>query len=296
MTTPCRFGRIFSCIAMALIPLVVLQGCGAQTHGVATTDAVATATDDGTTAPHSLDSSKDLPSPDDETDASAASEPLPPGGSAAAGATLSGRVLFDGPLPERRIINMSKDPMCVELHGDTDVLDEALIVSEGGGVINAFVYLRSGLPKDKYPIPAEPYMLDQKNCAYRPRVGGMLVGQKLVVLNSDPVTHNVRSYPIRNRAFNFGQPADSGTRERVFDQPEREVEIQCDIHPWMHAFVFVMDHPFFGVSDEDGKYAIAGLPPGKYTLALWHEKLGKQQQEITIGDSDLADVDFTFNP
>jgi hypothetical protein len=79
----------------------------------------------------------------------------------------------------------------------------------------------------------------------------------------------------------------------VFTQAEREVEVQCDIHPWMHAYIFVMDHPFFSVSDGDGAYAIEGLPPGDYALECWHEKLGKQRRDVKLGDESL-DVSFTF--
>lgn len=236
----------------------------------------------------------DEPKADEEEPAASTSDDAAK--QANSGATLSGRVTFDGTPPERRPINMSKDPMCIKLHGGEEVLDEAVLISDEGGVKNAFVYIRRGAPDMEYPVPEEPVVLDQKNCAYVPRVGGMLVGQKLLVSNSDPVTHNVRSYPIRNRAFNFGQPAGTGARERIFDEPEREIEVQCDIHPWMHAYVFVMDHPFFNVSAEDGTYAIEGLPPGEYTLAIWHEKLGKDQQTVTVGDDDLGDVNFVLKP
>ncbi len=215
---------------------------------------------------------------------------------AAAGAVLSGRVTLDGPAPERRPINMDKDPTCIKLHGDKPVLSEELIVGDNGGVQNAFVYVRKGAPKKDYPVPSEMVKLDQKGCMYRPRVQGMMVGQTLQVLNGDPVTHNVRSFPIRNRAFNFGQPADSGPRERLFNAPEREIEIQCDIHRWMHAYLFVMDNPFFAVTDEHGAYAIEGLPPGDYSLAIWHETLGKQQQDVKVGETNVDEVNFAFKP
>ena len=215
---------------------------------------------------------------------------------ATSGVKLAGRVVFNGPPPERRAIVMTKDPACIKLHGDQPVLSEELIIADDGGVKNAFVYVRKGAPKIEYPVPDKLVELDQKNCMYHPRVQGMMVGQKLSVLNSDPVTHNVRSFPVRNRAFNFGQPADSGPRDRVFDQPEREIEIQCDIHPWMHAYLFVMDHPFFAVTDDHGNYTIEGLPPGEYSLAIWHEQLGKQQRDVKVADQDVADVTFTFKP
>ncbi|REK11957.1 MAG: hypothetical protein DWQ37_13120 [Planctomycetota bacterium] len=212
---------------------------------------------------------------------------------ASSGAKLTGKVVLEGPPPEPRVINMSKDPKCIELHDGKEVLDEAVLIGKDGGVKNAFVYVRRGAPKQDYPMPDEPAVLDQTHCAYRPRVMGMRVGQQLLVKNSDPVTHNVRSFPIFNRPFNYGQPADSEPRDRVFDRAEREIEVQCDIHPWMHAFIFVMDHPFYCVTQEDGTYEIDGLPPGEYTLALWHEKLGKQQQKIVIGEKP-AELNFTY--
>ncbi len=129
---------------------------------------------------------------------------------------------------------------------------------------------------------------------FRPRVQGVRVGQKLLVDNADPVTHNVRSFPVLNPAFNFGQPPKTEPRERVFEKAEREIEIQCDFHLWMHAYVFVMDHPFYAVSTADGAYTIENLPPGEYTVEAWHEKLGRQRQTVTVAGNDSLDVNFTY--
>ncbi len=250
-----------------------------------------------TAVANSDDVSQQGPRAPAESDAQSKADEVPSAKTAATeGAVVSGRVTLDGPAPKRLAINMEKDPTCIKLHGDEPVLSEELLVGNDGGVQNAFVYIRKGAPKADYPVPSEIVKLDQKGCMYHPRVQGMMVGQTLQVLNSDPVTHNVRSFPIRNRAFNFGQPADSGPRERLFNAPEREIEIQCDIHRWMHAYLFVMDNPFFAVTDEHGAYSIAGLPPGEYSLAIWHETLGKQQQDVKVDDGHVDGVDFTFKP
>ena len=127
---------------------------------------------------------------------------------------------------------------------------------------------------------------------YRPRVQGVRVGQTLRIVNSDSFTHNVYSFARRNRAFNIGQPG-QGTREKVFRRPEPAIKVQCDIHPWMTAYLFVLDHPFFAVSDESGSFAISGLPAGKHTLVAWHEKLGQQETQISV-TSEVTDVNFEF--
>jgi plastocyanin len=270
-------GSMTRCACVAALLFVISNGCGAPSATTATSkekagpDKTTTAAGDVVTVVRTAAKAEDK----------------------ANGIKLSGRVALDGAPPKRRVINTSKDAACGKLHGDKPVMDEDLIVDTGGGVKNSFVFVRRGAPKQDYPLPEKPAKLDQQGCMFQPRVQGVRVGQRLLVANADPVTHNVRTFPVVNQAFNFGQPPDTEVRERVFTQAEREVEVQCDIHPWMHAYIFVMDHPFFSVSDGDGAYAIQGLPPGDYTLECWHEKLGKQRKDVKLGDEPL-DVSFTF--
>ena len=205
--------------------------------------------------------------------------------------SISGAVTYDGPAPERRAVEMRRDPKCVALHGEEKVLDEHTLVNDAGQLQNVFVYVKT-VEKGEFPVPEEPAVLDQKGCMYQPRVLGIRVGQTLHIKNSDALTHNVRSYARRNRAFNIGQPG-PGTREKKFRRPETAVKVQCDIHPWMAAYLFVMEHPFFAVSDESGSFKISGLAPGKHTLVAWHETLGKQQAEIDVTDG-ATKVNFKF--
>lgn len=213
------------------------------------------------------------------------------------GPTVVGVVRFDGPRPERKPIQMTEkngEPSdCHELH-ETVLLTENLIVGEEGEVANVFVYVKQGLQKKSYPVPEEPAVLDQHDCMFRPRVQGVQVGQEFLMRNSDPLVHNVRSFSIRNRAFNIAQPADSADRKRVFARRESAIKIMCDFHPWMRAYIFVMEHPYFAVSNEKGEFEIQGLPPGEYTLAAWHEEFGEQEVEITVGASGSTEVEFSF--
>ncbi len=112
--------------------------------------------------------------------------------------------------------------------------------------------------------------------------------------NSDPLVHNVRSFSIRNRAFNISQPAETPDRKKVFTRQERAIKIKCDFHPWMKAYVFVMEHPYFAVTDKKGQFKIDGLPAGEYTLAAWHEELGEQKVKIAVGAAGSTQVGFSF--
>ena len=102
----------------------------------------------------------------------------------------------------------------------------------------------------------------------------MMVGQKLLIRNSDPTLHNVHAMPAANAEFNSGQPFQGMELEHTFDKVEVMVPFKCDVHPWMSSYMAVLDHPFFGVSGEDGSFSIDNLPAGDYVLEAWHEQDG----------------------
>ena len=190
---------------------------------------------------------------------------------------------------------MKADAECLKIHAGEKVAVEQVRLGKDRGLMDVFVFVKKGLAAKEYPIPEEPAQLNQIGCMYRPRVQGVRVGQKFNIVNSDPTTHNVRGLAKKNRPFNFGQIG-PGTRGRVFDKPEHPVKIKCDIHPWMAGFIFIMDHPYFAVTDADGKFSIEGLPTGKYTIEAWHELFGKQTLEVEVSDSGSAEGNFTFEP
>jgi hypothetical protein len=205
---------------------------------------------------------------------------------------VGGVVDFDGETPERRVVNMDRDAQCVKLHGETPVLDEDVIVNAEGRVKNVFVYVHK-VEGQGYPMPEGPAVLDQKGCMYEPRVQGLRAGQTLNIHNGDPILHNVRSLARTNRAFNIAQPKMGMVREKVFERPELAVKFKCDVHPWMTAYLFVLDHPFFSVTNDEGSFSIAGLPPGEYVLHAWHETFGKLKKDIAVA-GDVTDANFTF--
>ena len=200
-------------------------------------------------------------------------------------ATVAGNVTFDGVVPEPAIIGTS--PQC------GDVTDESVLVSADGGLANVLVYL-DGAPASS-GLEREPATLSQSGCRFEPRVLGVQIGQPFEVSNGDPMRHNVHYTPDRNRDTNLAFEPSDPPRTEVFHAPEAApVRIKCDIHPWMAAHVGVFAHPFYGVTDRDGGYAIGRVPAGDYTLVAWHEIYGKQEQPIVVADAGTIAGDFTF--
>ncbi len=207
-------------------------------------------------------------------------------------ANVTGKAKFEGERPRRFVIKMDADPKCAAIHGETRVPTEDAIVDREGNLQNVFVYIKSGLGDKKFDPPSTPAKIDQVGCIYVPHVQGMMVNQNLEIVNSDPTAHNIHCLAKTNPEFNFGQTV-PGTQIKVFRRSEEAVKFKCDIHPWMGAFIFVLEHPFFAVSEKDGSFTIKDLPDGKYTLAAWHEKYGEQTVEITVSGADVTQ-DFTF--
>jgi hypothetical protein len=206
---------------------------------------------------------------------------------------VAGIVTFDGPPPKLVPIETKADPYCVSMHSEKPLFSDEATIGPKGEFAWIFVWI-SNPPKGDYPVPAEPVTVDQFGCRYSLPVFGIRIGQTLQFANSDKTTHNVRGFPRNNRVFNFGQPPGLAPRTRVFDKAEMPLKIKCDVHGWMKAFCFVMDHPFFAVTGPDGTFAIQGLPAGTYTLKAWHERLGELEQQITVTDGASAEADFTF--
>jgi plastocyanin len=206
--------------------------------------------------------------------------------------TLSGTAVFEGKAPSLKPIQMGADPTCAKMHS-TPVTPELLVLGDGQTMANVFVQVKSP-PASKAAASSSPVVIDQKGCMYAPHVVGVRVGQPLQFRNSDGILHNVHGLPKANREFNLGMPATLEEKDTTFNKPEPFFPVKCDVHPWMQAYVAVMTHPYFDVTAKDGKFQIADLPDGTYTLEAWHEKLGTQSQQVTVSGGKAAPVTFTF--
>jgi hypothetical protein len=157
-----------------------------------------------------------------------------------------------------------------------------------------FIYVKKGLEGKKFPTPTQKVSIDQQGCTYHPHVFGMMAKQPLEIINSDNTLHNIHALPKSSSPFNLAQPKQGTRMTKTFDKSEVMVKIKCDVHGWMAAYVGVLDHPFYAVSDDKGGFTIKDLPAGSYEIEAWHEKYGAQTMKVTVGAADVKTADFTF--
>ena len=206
---------------------------------------------------------------------------------------IQGKITYDGKAPKMKSLRMDADPVCVA-NNEVAPRKEWLILDENNGLKNVLVFVKdspSNSLTGDYSPPENPAVIDQNGCVYVPHVMGVMVGQKLDILNSDGTLHNIHALPKVNKEFNKAMPRSKKQMTVQFDKSEKPFKVKCDVHPWMGAFIGVFDHPYFAVTGDDGSYVISGLEPGDYTIEAWHEKLGSQTANVTVGDSA---ANFTF--
>lgn len=212
-------------------------------------------------------------------------------------ASLSGTVTYEGEIPQFKPIKMEADPVCLAKHSG-DVFPETLVLGspETKTIGNVLVRITSGLSQKSYPAPSEPIVLNQEGCHYTPHVIALMAGQPLKILNPDGTLHNIHALPKTNDEFNAAMPQFRKEMTKVFDKVEKTpFPVKCDVHPWMGAWMTVMDHPFFSVTKPDGKYRIDNLPAGTYEIEAWHEKLPAQKTTVTLAEGETKEIHFTFS-
>ena len=207
--------------------------------------------------------------------------------------TISGKVLFSGDAPLMPAIDMSSNPQCERQH-HTPQKAETVIVNSNKTLRNVFVWIKDGLPRARWTPPAEAAKLDQNGCVYEPHVLGIMEGQQLEILNSDPVNHNVHAESRVNPAWNESQPPRAEHKFKRFDSEEVLFPVTCSVHPWMRSYIGVSAHPFFAVTGNDGSFSLKGVPPGTYTIEAVHEKYGRKEGRVTLAPNGTATLDFTY--
>jgi hypothetical protein len=215
---------------------------------------------------------------------------------AMAGATITGKVKLDAAGPADKEIKMDADPKCAALH-PTPAKNDNFTTNADGTVQNVFVYIEGDSLKGKtFPAPATPALLDQKGCQYFPKVQGVMAKAPFDIQNSDETLHNVHALPKNSKEFNIGMPTKGMKVTKTFDAAERMVKIKCDVHPWMFAYVGVMEHPYFASTMATGSFTIKDVPAGKYKLYAWHNKFANTPEvmDIEVKDGETKTQDITL--
>ena len=205
-------------------------------------------------------------------------------------ASVSGVVKFDGIPPKPSRIDMAFDPNCKP---GSPAVTEDIVAGASGSLENVVVFVADGLGDRTFQPPAQPAVLEQKGCLYRPHVIALQTNQKLSVVNSDATTHNIHPSPANNRESNTIQPP-GVPLELSFAREEIAIPVKCNVHPWMKGYIAVFKHPFFAVTGKDGSFELKNLPPGTYTITAWHGKLGTQSQKVTVSAGQSQTLDFAF--
>lgn len=210
-------------------------------------------------------------------------------------AAVMGKVFFKGEVPAGKKLRMPG--ACTKGLTKDPVSDEVLV--KNGLLANAIVYIKQGasLPVSEMmrgEARSSEVEIDQKNCMYHPRVSAAQTGQRVVFINSDRIVHNVKVTAKNNPKFNVTMPRKGQRVAKVFQNPEFVILAKCSLHPWMSGFLAVFDHPYFAVTKEDGRFAIPAMPPGRYTVEVWHESLGKQNTQFEIFP-DSKDIELNFS-
>ena len=190
---------------------------------------------------------------------------------------------------------MNADPVCVKAKDDAAGPGDPPGRRDGKSLANVSVYVKDGLGNYVYDPPTTPADRSERVPLPSARVRDA-VGQALEIVNSDPTLHNIHALPKDNTEFNQGQPLQNMKMTHVFNKKEVMVPFKCDVHGWMNAYVGVLDHPYFAVSGADGKFSMATVPPGTYTIEAWHEaghddeKFGNEGVTFTFQVADRRDT------
>lgn len=200
--------------------------------------------------------------------------------------SIRGQVRLSGDISERRHIEVKKDR---EFCGK-EMVSEELILSKDGGVMNAIVSLE-GMKKDE--MPEQSVILDNRTCAFVPHVLAVTRGETLEIRSDDSVLHTAHLYLGNRTLFNLALPRKGTKIERRLEETGL-IRVLCDVHGWMKAYILVVDHPYFAVTDEEGSFEIKEIPPGSYRLKIWHEVLGTQFKEVSVAEGKNTLVEFTF--
>ncbi len=207
------------------------------------------------------------------------------------GSAITGVVKFDGVPPKPAPLEVSKDK---DVCAAKPLFDQSLIVGSDGGIENAVVTI-TDIARGEPMKPKDGVVFDQKDCEYSPHVIAFPAGSTIKVLNSDGILHSIHTESTINPVVDMAQPGFKKALSITIAKPEA-IHVTCDAHNWMEGWWYATGNPYYAVTGADGRYSIANVPPGSYTLQVWQEKLGTMSRKVTVPGGKSVIADFTMKP
>jgi plastocyanin len=287
--------------ALGAALLLTLAGCGGKGTEV---DDAHVIPEPGTTSSAPAVSSTAAPATAPTTTTTSTAAPAPTAAVKAEGwGTLKGRVTFNGDPPAQKVLvaKDSKDAKDAAICAKNEIKAERLVVDSGSkGVKNVIVYIPKPTavnPEAKSAKASQTVLFDQKGCVFEPHVLAAMVGQKIDLKSSDPVSHNINC-KVQNNGFNEAVAPQGEIKKQPIAPARQPGIVICDIHNWMSAYWLVLDNPYFAVTDDKGNFEIKNAPAGTQKVVVWQEATGNVTpsagQEVTIGAGSDTTQDFTI--
>jgi hypothetical protein len=174
----------------------------------------------------------------------------------------------------------------------SQVSNESLLVGPRRGLQNVVVVI-AGARRETRENQLKNLVLDNRNCAFVPHVQIAPVGSEILLLNSDPILHDVHARLGSETLFNEGLPTWRQVKKRL--TRTGIIAIHCEVlHTWMSAYIVVTSSPHFAVTDKEGDFVINGVPAGTHKVQIWHEKLGTQSKTVAVAAGTKLPVDFVY--
>ncbi len=194
--------------------------------------------------------------------------------------TISGRVTWDGPVPPIPTYPITKDAAVCDPQSQKRANLDRLVIGPEGGVANTVVFLKGITEGKPMVVPDMKPVLDQVRCRYEPHI--LLVPQNtdLAMKSSDATLHTLHMDGAATYNLPFPFPDQVVSR----NLPNAGlITVRCNGgHVWMNAEIFVIDHPYYAVTDENGRFQLSDVPPGEYEIVAWHEGWKVVREEGTF--------------
>ena len=206
------------------------------------------------------------------------------------GGMIDGVVTWVGKAPSAAALKITKN----QDYCGHAIADPTYMVDAGGGLANVIVYLK-GITRGK-PAPTEPVALVNANCMFSPRAQGAMVRGRVKMSSEDMVLHNTHAQNSDNDAtlINVALPFKGFAVTKPLPALPMMINVKCDAHEWMHAWIMELEHPYYTTTSADGHFSINDIPPGTYTLAVWHEAAGEQSTVVAVTGNEITTAKFAM--